>query len=228
MATQGVSASQVPLRAKSNEDLETRSRLLNAAARLFAERGFARVTVRDICQKARANVAAVNYHFGGKEGLYHAVMRTAIETMQATTEAAEAAGRGLPADQRIRSYVSVFIERILGKGRETWIHQLMLRELSDPTPALDMVAEDVLKPRTAYLCGIIGELIGCPADSPLVMRCALSVQSQFNSMLWSQAVARMMHVAEMPAPTLDEIAEHITQFSLGGIRQVASGGRRAG
>jgi TetR/AcrR family transcriptional regulator, regulator of cefoperazone and chloramphenicol sensitivity len=204
----------------AEQDQETRERLLNAAARLFAERGFAKVTVRDICQKARANVAAVNYHFGGKDGLYHAVMRTAIETMQATTEAARCAGHGLAADERIRAYVSVFIERILGKGHETWIHQLMLRELSDPTPALDMVAEDVLKPRTAYLCGIIGELIHSPADSPQVMRCALSVQSQFNSMLWSQAVARMMHVADIPAPTLDEIAEHITQFSLGGIRQV--------
>jgi AcrR family transcriptional regulator len=202
------------------EDLETRARLLNAAARLFAERGFAKVTVRDICKRARANVAAVNYHFGGKDGLYHAVMRMAIETMQATTAEAQAAGRGLPADERIRAYVLVFITRILGKGHETWIHQLMLRELSDPTPALDMVAADVLKPRTAYLCAVIGELAGCPADSPLVMRCALSVQSQFNSMLWSQAVARMMHVAEMPAPTLDEIAEHITQFSLGGIRKV--------
>jgi AcrR family transcriptional regulator len=204
----------------AEQDQETRERLLNAAARLFAERGFAKVTVRVICQKARANVAAVNYHFGGKDGLYHAVMRTAIETMQATTQAAQRAGHGLPADERIRAYVSVFIERILGKGHETWIHQLMLRELSDPTPALDMVAEDVLKPRTAYLCGIIGELIHCPADSPQVMRCALSVQSQFNSMLWSHAVARIMHVADIPAPTLDEMAEHITQFSLGGIRQV--------
>ena len=220
MATHEVSTGQASSRTKSREDFETRARLLNAAARLFAERGFARVTVRDICKKARANVAAVNYHFGGKDGLYHAVMRTAIETMQATTEAAQTAGRGLPAEERIRAYVSVFIERILGKGHDTWIHQLMLRELSDPTPALDMVAEDVLKPRNTYLCGIIGELIGCPPDSALVMRCALSVQSQFNSLLWSQAVVRMMHVADLPAPTLDEIAEHITQFSLGGIRQV--------
>ena len=198
-------------------DLETRSRLLNAAARLFAERGLAKVTVRDICKKARANVAAVNYHFGGKDGLYRAVMRMAIEIMQATTEEAQTAGRGLPAEEQIRAYVSVFVTRILGKGHETWIHQLMLRELSDPTPALDMVAEDVLKPRTTYLCGMISELAGCPPDSPLVTRCALSLQSQFNSILWSHAVTRMMHVAEMPTPTLDEIAEHITQFSLGGI-----------
>ena len=81
------------------QDQETRARLLNAAARLFAERGFAKVTVRDICKKARANVAAVNYHFGGKDGLYRAVMRMAIETMQATTEAHKPPG----ADFRRRS-----------------------------------------------------------------------------------------------------------------------------
>ena len=202
------------------QDQETRARVLNAAARLFAERGFPRVTVRDICKKARANVAAVNYHFGGKEGLYHAVMRMAIETMQATTDEAQTAGRGLSPEERLRAYVSVFLNRILGKSHDAWIHQLMLRELSDPTPALDMVAEDVLRPRTAYLCGVIGELIGCRADSPPAVRCALSVQSQFNSMLWGQAVARLMHVAEMPAPTLDEIAEHITKFSLGGIARI--------
>ena len=65
------------------------------AARLFAERGFARVTVRDICRKARANVAAVNYHFGGKHGLYTARRCSRrLTTMQATTEAARAAGEG--------------------------------------------------------------------------------------------------------------------------------------
>ena len=209
----------------AEQDQETRARLLNAAARLFAERGLAKVTVRDICKKARANVAAVNYHFGGKDGLYRAVVETAIATMQSTTAAARAAGEGKPPDERIRAYVSVFLQRIVGKGHETWIHQLMLRELSDPTQALDMVAEEVLRPRTAYLCGVIGELIGCPADDPRVVRCALSVQSQLNSMLWSQAVARMMHAADIPPVTLDEIAEHITRFSLGGISAMTSARR---
>ena len=212
-------------RSQVSGDLETRTRLLHAAARLFAERGVARVTVRDICKKARANVAAVNYHFGGKYGLYIAVMREAIETMQATTADAERAGRGLAAEDRLRAYVSVFLARIIGKDQAvSWIHQLMLRELSDPTPALDMVATEVLKPRTAYLCGIIGELIGCPPTSPVVMQCALSVQSQFNSMLWSQAVSRVMHVIDVPVPTIEEIADHITRFSLGGIQRIRNAG----
>ena len=220
MAAHDVSARQTPSRAKPSEDLETRSRLLQAAARLFAERGFARVTVRDICTKADANVAAVNYHFGGKDGLYQAVMRMAIDTMQATTEAARAAGGDLPARERIRAYVLVFADRLLGSHHETWIHQLMQREMSDPSPALGMVADEVLRPRMAYLCGAIAELIGCAPDDPRVVRCALSVTSQFNSMLWTKTVARLINAPEAVPGPIDEIAEHITQFSLGGIQKV--------
>ena len=50
-------------------DAATRARLLAAAGRLFADRGFKKVTVREICRAARANVAAINYHFGDKLGL---------------------------------------------------------------------------------------------------------------------------------------------------------------
>ena len=52
-----------------NADRETRDRLLKSAERLFADRGFRNVTVREICRAAHANVAAVNYHFSDKLGL---------------------------------------------------------------------------------------------------------------------------------------------------------------
>jgi AcrR family transcriptional regulator len=77
-------------------DRETRERVLRAAAQLFADRGFKKVTVRDICRGARANVAAVNYHFGGKGGLYREVLQLAIETMRATNDAARAPAEGSP------------------------------------------------------------------------------------------------------------------------------------
>ena len=63
-------------------DLETRERLLKAAERLIAERGYKKVTVRDICRAARANVAAVNYHFGDKEGLYRELLQIAIDVVR--------------------------------------------------------------------------------------------------------------------------------------------------
>ena len=60
-------------------DAETRERLIEAGERLFAQQGFKRVTVREICRAARANVAAVNYHFGDKLGLYREVLQGAIK-----------------------------------------------------------------------------------------------------------------------------------------------------
>jgi AcrR family transcriptional regulator len=192
--------------------------VLNAAARLFADRGFARVTVREICRKARANVAAVNYHFGGKQGLYTAVMQSAIGVMQSTTEAARDAGAGRTAEEQLRAYITVFVQRLTGSGRDTWIHQLMMREIADPTPALDMVVEQVLKPRMTYLCGAIGELVGRPPGDSRVVRCALSVQSQFHALLWNQVLPKVAAGVETTPETLDAIAEHITRFSLGGVR----------
>jgi len=58
----------------------TRRSLLDAATRIFAERGFSDASIRAITRKAKANQAAVTYHFGGKEGLYRAVLKLAFET----------------------------------------------------------------------------------------------------------------------------------------------------
>jgi AcrR family transcriptional regulator len=48
----------------------TRERILKAAERLFADRGYEETTIRAIVAKARVNQASINYHFGGKDGLY--------------------------------------------------------------------------------------------------------------------------------------------------------------
>jgi TetR/AcrR family transcriptional regulator, regulator of cefoperazone and chloramphenicol sensitivity len=203
------------------DDRETHERLLNAATRLFADRGFSKVTVRDICRTARANVAAVNYHFGGKAGLYDAVIRSAIGIMRGTTEAARAAGEHQPPDQRLDAYVSIFLQRV-AKARDSWIHQLMMRELSDPTHALDLVAEQVIKPRLDYLTGIIVALLGCDEEDPRVGRCLLSVNAQVLALL-DHPVAARLRFGPAPAPDgIDELARHITCFSLAGIRAIAT------
>lgn len=201
-------------------DRETRLRLLSAAARLFAEHGFARVTVRDICQKAGANVAAVNYHFGGKVGLYHEVLQSAIRTMQSTTEAARAAGAEKPPDQQLRAYVQVFLQRVVGGGHDTWIHQLMMHELSNPTPALDMVLEQVIQPRMAYLSEVIAQLLGCPVEDTRVARCALSVNAQCLAVRINPMAGRVSPVSERTPEALDAMADHIARFSLAGIDEI--------
>ena len=110
-----------------SRDLETRERLVRAAESLFAERGFRRVTVREICVTARANVAAVNYHFGDKLGLYRVIVQRAIDRMCETTELARRAGDGQPPEEQLRRFISIFLQRLLGPGHNA-VHQLMDRE----------------------------------------------------------------------------------------------------
>jgi AcrR family transcriptional regulator len=198
-------------------DTETRERLLSTAERLFAERGFSKVTIREICKSARANVAAVNYHFSGKKGLYDEVVRSAIKTMQATTDSIRDAGSGQPADEQLTAYISIFLKRVVA-ARDSWIHQLMMRELSDPTPALDLVLKKVVLPRMAYLCEVIGSMLACEPNDARVERCAMSVQAQCLALLTHPVAA--LRPKSMNDHELDLMAQHIAQFSLGGVRAI--------
>ena len=99
---------------------DTRQRLIDAGALLFAERGFENVTVREICKASNANVAAVNYHFGDKAGLYRAVVTVAIQLMLETNELSQRAGEGQSPEDQIRSFVRVFVTRLTGSGPTAW------------------------------------------------------------------------------------------------------------
>jgi AcrR family transcriptional regulator len=206
----------------SHKDAETRERLLAAASRLFAERGFAKVTVRDICRRARANVAAVNYHFNGKTGLYEEVLRSAIQTMRGTTEAAQRAGVDRPPAEQLEAFIAIFLQKVV-EGRHSWIHRLMMHELSDPTPALDLVIDQVLRPRLAYLSSIIARLIGTTDDDPRVSRCLMSVQAQMHALVVRNPVVdRLVPDRPITPDGVAAIAGHITRFSLAGIRAAAA------
>jgi AcrR family transcriptional regulator len=201
-------------------DRETRDRLLAAAERLFADRGFKKVTVRDICTVAKANVAAINYHFGDKLGLYREVLQSAIDRMRATNEAAREAGQGKSAEEQLRRYIVIFVHRFLESGNDA-VHRLITREVHDPTPAIDALVEQGVKPRVEYLSGVLAEMMRCPPSDKRVLRCLASIQAQSVAYLHNPIAERLGFTLEPKTPAqIDEIADHIAQFSLAGVRAV--------
>jgi TetR/AcrR family transcriptional regulator, regulator of cefoperazone and chloramphenicol sensitivity len=204
----------------SASDRETRDRLLAAAERLFADRGFKKVTVREICRAARANVAAVNYHFGDKLGLYREVLQAAIDAMRATNDAARAAGEGRSAEERLRRYIAVFVHRLLASGSHTWLHRLLNREMNDPTPALDAVVEQGVRPRIEFLSSLVAEMLDCDADDPRVLRCVASIQAQSIAYL-PNPIADRLGLTFKPTPThIDAVVQHIAEFSIAGVHAI--------
>lgn len=203
-------------RRRKAHDPETRERLLTAGSRLFAERGFKHVTVREICRAARANVAAVNYHFGDKLGLYRDVLQLAVASMRSTGEAAQRAGGRGGAEQKLRAYVRVYIEAIVGAKRDSWVHHLMARELADPTPALDLVVQQVVRPRIAYLGGLVAELMGRPIGDERVTRSVHSIHAQCV-MIPNMITSGLYPDFRLTPKTVAAVAEHVASFSLAGI-----------
>ena len=207
-------------------DAATRARLLHAGEQLFADRGFKKVTVREICREARANVAAINYHFGDKLGLYREVLQNAIEAMRSTNEAAREAADGRSPEEGLRESIHVIVTRVLSARRGT-IHRLLQREVSDPTPALDTLVEQGIRPRIDLLAGLVSKLIGAPPTDLRVLRCVASIQTQMTAYFPHPISSRLgFSPAPASAAGVKTIADHIVEFSLDGVRGLATRSRR--
>ena len=204
-----------------NGDPATRERLLEAAGRLFGDQGYKRVTVREICRAAGANVAAVNYHFGDKLGLYREVLGGAIDAMRETTRAAQAAGEGRPSEEKLRLFIEIFLTRVLGSGSGA-VHRLIKHEMNEPTPALDALVDQALRPRIEYVSSVIAEIVGCAATDPRVLHCVGSVQSQALSYFPNPIAARLGFEFKGTPEEIARVADHIATFSIAGIKGLAA------
>src|SRR2546422_11548967 len=155
---------------------DTRQRLLEAAGEVFAERGFRDATIQEICRRADANLAAVHYHFDDKERLYRAVLQSA-EGCAGKSPPAEIAP-DTPAEQRLRGHSESSLLRLLDEGHPAWLGKLMAREMSQPTPALDVIVQENIRTTYRRADAIVRELLGPGACDDDVRPGVPSVQGQ--------------------------------------------------
>jgi len=195
----------------------TRERLLEAAGEVFAARGFHDATVRDICARAEANVASVNYHFGDKAQLYTAVFEfckslTQNDSVRLTHLAT------LGPEDRLRGFVAWYMAMLFDTSRPAWAWQLFAREMVDPTPALDHMVETVIRPRMHVLRDAIREIVGSDVPDQRVHDCIGSIMGQ--CLLYKHSlpvVCRLYPDMKFDAQEAMRLSEHISRFSLAGL-----------
>lgn len=211
--------------ATSGTEAATRERLISAAAALFAEQGFRRVTVRDICREASANVAAVNYHFGDKHGLYREVVERVLATVKEFDAASRNVARGASPEEKLRHYAKSYlvlvenpeIARVAKQTRE-----IFRRELSEPNGMRDRIVAELFAPRWRFLGEIVKGVLGAAATKAVVADCVLSIQAQC---LMPIAIPSFGPVRlETPAER-ERFLEHLVTFSLAGMRARAAEGK---
>jgi AcrR family transcriptional regulator len=210
-------------RAPTENTDKTCQRLLDAAGEVFAEHGFNRATVRDICARAGANVAAVKYHFGDKEKLYTEVLLFA----HACATAKYPSGLGVPDDappaDRLHAFVLSFLKRLFDQGRPAWHLRIVTREMAEPTGAMDKLVDEQIRPHFAYVRQVMAELLGPRADEESVRLCCNSVVGQCLFYHFAQPVTRRLFHKAFGMADAEGMARHITRLSLAGVREIAKG-----
>ncbi len=200
---------------------ETRRQLLEAAGEVFATAGFRQATVREICRRAGANIAAVNYHFGDKETLYAEVLRYAQQKAFEKFPLLPGVSAAARPTVKLHAFIHSFLLRISDKGSTAWFGKMMLREMIEPTGALDVLLEERMRPMANQLRGIVAELLGCPPADERVQLCSLSVVSQCVFYHHCRrVVAQLFPKQQLDATTVEPLANHITRFSLAAMKHL--------
>jgi AcrR family transcriptional regulator len=198
----------------------TQEKLLEAAGRLFLERGYAGVSVRDITEEAGANVAAVNYHFGSKRNLYREFLSRRLTAMvdPKVAELEEIVKRSDPPDLRllIRTYVSGFLGDVLGSREVERLMKLLWEELSSEDIAGDVVFKKAAAPVHRVLKGAIAAARP-DMDDIHASLCISSIAGQIIHFLRAREIIKRITGRGYSREFVEQIVEHITEFSLRGI-----------
>jgi AcrR family transcriptional regulator len=216
-----------PIELKDASQDETRRQLLEAAGEVFAEVGFRDATVREICRRAGANVAAINYHFGDKETLYLEVLRYAHGKALAKYPPMMDLPDDAPPEKKLRAFIHSMLQRIFDKGPTSWHGKLMSREMIEPTKALDSLVEERMRPMVAQLWKVVAEILDCPVNDERVRLCSLSVISQCVFYNHCSPVVQRLFPNKLPqdAKSIEHLADHITKFSLAAMKHFSAARR---
>jgi AcrR family transcriptional regulator len=194
---------------------ETRARIIESAGEVFAKTGFGKATVREICALAHANVAAVNYHFGDKLGLYTEVLKTAACAGRAVVDENQILA---DPERALRHFVHGMFRKMHEADRPAWYARVMMHELAQPTEALDVVVEQMVRPNSRILCAIVGKILDRPPEDQMTRLSAASVIAQVVHHLHAKPVISKLWPELKTTPeSMGKIADHITDFSLAAL-----------
>jgi AcrR family transcriptional regulator len=213
---------------KAVEATETRGRLLAAAERLFARHGFEATSVRDITSEADCNVAAVNYHFGGKEKLYVETFRGLLgelrdRRIQRIRRDMEEAGEAATLETFVESFAVAFLEPLVDEARGRVLMAFLAREMDRNLLPHEVFFGEFIRPMLEVTMEALRR-VGPPMDPVTARLCMLSLVGQLLHVIRVHQMQEQFRDAagsELVPNDLRRHVEHVVTFSAGGIHACA-------
>ena len=201
---------------------DTRSRLIESASAAFAESGFRGTTIADICERAGANVASVNYYFGSKEKLYDEVLAHTARVADELFPRDGGLPENAPAEERLRAFVTALLLRSMSDGPGGRFHAMVALEFANPGSTVIHKMKAELRTERLLLQSIVADLVGECMSRDRLRRCCHHVRSLcvyygFNRI----DRERFLNRTGGSRRAVERLAERITVFALAGIEALA-------
>lgn len=197
----------------------TRADIVETAGRLFAERGYLGTTSKSICEQAGVNLAAINYHFGSRDGLYLAVLKKAHQRFMSLEFLRLLSESRMPPAEKLRHLLVTLVQRILDD--ESWAVHVWTREVLAPSPMLGQAMQEEAQPKFGVVAAIVGEVAGIAVDDPRMPRLVLSVIAPCIVMVITSRVAMPTPFKPLFAQPAEVLADGLWRFAMAGLRSAS-------
>lgn len=210
------------MKEKCGKPVATRRRLLEAASRIFANKGFRDTTIAEICSRAEANIAAVNYHFNDKETLYRESWRYAYRESVNKYNFDEAVHAEDSVQDWLRAFLKSIVVRILDP--ECVEFDIIAHEMSNPTGLLEEILEEEINPHREIIKQFIRDVLGPDVSEQTVRFCHISIMGQCFHLLMHNRASDRIKKSKFECLRFDEVdayLDHLVTFSLAGLAAVS-------
>lgn len=208
----------------TSEARETHERILDAAQKLFAEKGLDATSVRDITAVAGCNVAAVNYHFGGKEKLYVESFRAMLGPLrdQRMAMMEELIQREpVPSlEEYLASFAEGFLEPLVDESLGRRFMLFVSREISDQVLPEGLFLGEFIIPLVARAVSSL-DRVGVPMTREQSFYCIFSIIGQLLHAVKGHHMSDQLAKTGATPFDLNRFIDHFVRFSAAGIRACA-------
>jgi len=199
----------------------TRERILKAAERLFADRGYEETSIRAIVAKARVNQAAINYHFGGKDGLYREVLRTAFRALTERQLAHAQEMKGMSRENALAEFIRHQLHPLGERGELSRHLRIFNREAVRPTAVYRKLMSEEAAPFMALAVDLVRRFLPKADQSTLIMaavwlvgQCAIFIRNR-------EQLANPPVSLALDGATIERLTKLVSAWALAGLAAAA-------
>jgi AcrR family transcriptional regulator len=199
----------------------TRERIMKAAERLFAERGYDATSIRAIVARARVNQAAINYHFAGKEGLYREVLREAFRGLTEHQLASAAQAGEMSREEALAGFIRRQLRPLLARDEASRHIRIFNWESVRPTPVFRKLISEEAAPFMGVATDLVRRFLP-DADHRTLVVAAIWLLGQCSIFVRNrEQLAGPPVELTIEEASLEWLAQMITRWTIGGLGQPA-------